>query len=43
MVASLRVIVPRSRLGNLVAQRRARHLLAAVDDLFFEEAGEEAS
>jgi tetratricopeptide (TPR) repeat protein len=35
--------VPRSRLGNLVAQRRARHLLRIVDDLFLEGVGEDAS
>jgi predicted anti-sigma-YlaC factor YlaD len=34
--------VPSARLRNLIAQRRARHLLGIVDDLFFED-GEDAS
>jgi predicted anti-sigma-YlaC factor YlaD len=30
---------PESRLANLIAQERARHLLARVDELFFEDPG----
>jgi predicted anti-sigma-YlaC factor YlaD len=34
--------VPRLRLANLIAQRRARYLLARADHLFYEDAGSES-